>query len=396
LTQHLVHPFIDDSGDTSVLTEKAGVSEFFVITAILVADQDLMEVREMAEALRSKFFQTGEIKSNSVGNNEARRITILKAINQLDVMSLSFAVQKSELNKEGGLAFKRSFFKRLNQSFYQRICRGVERVAILADEHGGEEFIEGFKAYVDRTVPPDLFSRRTFNFVKSQDEVMIGVADFIAGTLRRCFTADSLTEQTDEILGLVVERSVGVETWPGRVMPTPKQAMEPSDQGIHDAHIRQHCINSVEMYLEENPITETSDENEIARSLVLKYLLFTEKFGDQHEFVTTSAILEHLEQTARIQMSEHKFRSVVISKLRDTGVIIASGTSGYKIPVCESDIRSFVAHANTIILPMMDRLARARTDLKMHSKNELDILGLAEFDQLRAMAEAVPVRKTRL
>ena len=50
-----------------------------------------------------------------------------------------------------------------------------------------QEFMLGFKDYVDRELRPELFSRRTFDFAPSTSDVFLQVADFVSGSFARCF-----------------------------------------------------------------------------------------------------------------------------------------------------------------------------------------------------------------
>jgi hypothetical protein len=143
----------------------------------------------------------------------------------------------------------------------------------------------------------------------------------------------------------------------------------------------------VELFLDENESVSKSDEQVRARAELLRFLLFKIKFVDPRGFVSTGEIIDHLASNVGLQLSEHAIRSTVIAPLRDAGVILASGSDGYKIPVCESDLVGFLAHADSMIPPMLARIRRARNDLKMASNGGLDILASSRFGQLRSLVE---------
>ena len=73
--------------------------------------------------------------------------------------------------------------------------------------------------------------------------------------------------------------------------------------------------------------------------------------------------------------------------MRDASVIIASGPKGYKIPTSVSDLRQFVAHAQSIVPRMLFRLKTARDELRLASSGDLDILADKELDHLRKLVE---------
>ena len=72
-----VYAFTDESGAFGWDIENPNVSTHFIITAIIVKESELESFTQQAEALRKKHFQTGEIKSNNIGSNHARRLRVL-------------------------------------------------------------------------------------------------------------------------------------------------------------------------------------------------------------------------------------------------------------------------------------------------------------------------------
>ena len=74
----LVYAFTDEYGAFGWKLDNPTVSTHFIITAVIVKESDVSEYEEKAEAIRSKYFQTGEIKSQKVGANHERRLRILR------------------------------------------------------------------------------------------------------------------------------------------------------------------------------------------------------------------------------------------------------------------------------------------------------------------------------
>lgn len=379
--------FVDEYGGAHLATDKEGVTAYFIVTAIIVAE-NLAEVRENAEGIRRDFFQTGEMKSSNVGNNDERRLLILRRICELPIKTYTVAVDKREISKSSGLAYKPSFFKYVNRKLYTRIYDVYDHIRLVADEHGTEAFMRGFEKYIDTRVGlrQDLFLERTFRFSRSEDNVLLQVADMLSGSLARSLDPKKQSANAAEILALLAPLSVGVEYWPPRHMPLPTPAPQFTSSPF-DAVIKDHCIRQAILFLDRKEADSSIDEKGRAQLETLKLLLFKVQFGAEREFAPTRDIIRHLRSNCGIELSAHQIRSAVVSQLRDANVVIASGPRGYKLPVSESDILEFVMHAQSIIPPMLSRLARAREGLLMVSFNEFDLLGRPEHEELRSIVE---------
>jgi hypothetical protein len=384
-----LHAFTDEYGDTGIAVEKSGVTDFFIITAVLVKDADLAQQRVRAQQIRSRFFGDGEMKSSSLGANDERRISLLEQLSELDVRTYTLAVDKRELDRAGGLAYRKSFFKFLNRRLFEKVYRLFEAVDLVADEHGRESFMESFESYVDRELPLTLFGRGDFAFKNSKDEVMLQVADVFAGSLARVVDPGKLSLFADNILSLLAKRSVGTELWPPRPMPDPQQSLNQSPKTRRDEAVRRHCIRQAQLFVADKTGQSRLDEDVRIQLNVLEMLLFAVQFGDEQEYIPSHRILDALEDGLGQRIGERKLRSAV-SSLRDAGVVIGTSQRGYKIPVSEADVGEFVAHANSIVPPMLMRLQRARSDLRAASLGDIDVLSSDVFDTLRLLVDALP------
>ena len=77
-------------------------------------------------------------------------------------------------------------------------------------------------------------------------------------------------------------------------------------------------------------------------------------------------------------ITEQYFRTKVVGKVRDSGVLIASNSSGerkgYMLPSSADDLYKFIKHSNSIIMPMLKRIKRAKDIMSLATYNELDLL----------------------
>jgi hypothetical protein len=386
-----VYAFVDESGNTNVDLTKDGVSQYFIVTAVIV-HSDLDDVRKRAEAIRLKHFQTGEMKSSSVGSKDARRLKILADLVDLPISTYALAIEKKEIEPESGLRFSKSFFKYVNKMLYEKVFRLYEHVSLVADEHGRESYMESFKTYMDTQLKPDLFMRREFRFEKSHNEVLLQVADFFSGSLGRILDASRTCEHDPSLKELLAKVSLGIDLWPPNVrgLEAPAPELTSAGQRLDDL-VRRHCLRQVVVFLEKHRDAKIGPEDELrAQMELLKYLTFKLQFDSDKKFASTGEILDRLQSRAGITLTVHKLRSAVVSKLRDANVVLASGANGYKIPVSVADVAKYVAHVDSVVSPMLSRLRRARRDLLMATFKEVDILEGEALAGIRCLCEADP------
>jgi hypothetical protein len=277
---------------------------------------------------------------------------------------------------------------------YRKLCGTHDRIAFIADEHGGRMFMDGFQKYVEREITCDLFTDRSFQFTNSKAEVMVQVADIISGSWARVWEPARQSPRSSDIAKLLLSRSVGVDIWPPRQMPRPTFLTETERAcGPYDEIIRDYCYRRAVQFLQERE--SDSEGGPSVRDRVLEYLLFQAQFGDDSAFVSTADIISELEATSGVRVSPYELRRTVVAPLRDAGVIVASGPEGYKIPTCADDMRQFAAHARSIIPSMRHRLGNARNELRGVSFDGLDILAGADFTELRLIVEAYELATVR-
>jgi hypothetical protein len=122
---------------------------------------------------------------------------------------------------------------------------------------------------------------------------------------------------------------------------------------------------------------------EIDQRTCLNYLLFYFKNINPENYVPTFELINQIEKVRNSPISIHYFRSRIIAKLRDNGVLLSSSNKGYKLPSSKQDLYEFVNHSNSYIQPMIDRLIKCRNKVKLATKNDLDILDHEEFKYLQ-------------
>lgn len=178
--------FIDDSGDPSFKIDK-GASKNFVICCVIFDDE--LEAEKTAVAVKDlrrklKFSDRVEFKFN--GSNFQTRIAFLKEVGKHDFRVRALVVDKSKI-KSGQLKNdKQSFYSYFIKTVLQYNKGTIKNAKIRIDGSGDRIFRKKFLTYLRK----QLNSRQqkvisNITLVDSKTNVLIQLADMIAGTVRR-------------------------------------------------------------------------------------------------------------------------------------------------------------------------------------------------------------------
>ena len=378
--------YLDESGNHDLETSKSGASNYFIVCAIIVDERDSDNFVESANAIRIKHFQQSEIKSSKVRAKDGhkRRIKILDDILNLNFTFYALAVDKSEIHRDSGYQYKKSFVKNLNGKVYGSLYQHYADIRLLADETGDVEFSKSFKNYVEKNHLPDLFYESTFELVPSNKYVGVQIADFIAGTMAQVYEGKSGVALREKYLELISSKSVGIDEWPIRYSP---KLHSDTHLDEFDHVIKEYSINQAALFLERN--RDNNDDDTKMQVCTLDFLLFQSHWNNAMDYVPTHAVMSHLRESGYGKISEQLFRSSVIAKLRDSDVLIASSSKGYKIPREFKDMYDFVVKVDSQVIPQLRRLNKARKSILMATSNKLDILKGPNFPNLVAFLDAM-------
>lgn len=370
--------FIDEFGNNGLDFDNEGVSTHFIVTAILIGRDKLNETEEKVEKIRKSNFQTGEIKSSNIKGNDNRRLKIINELNSIDYHIFSVVIDKRELKGEG-FHYKGSFYKFLHSLVDRELFKTFPDLLIVADEHGGKEFKEGFVGYMKNRHIPDLFQQSEFKLSNSKSELLVQLADFITGTIARCYDEKKLSENRLEFLKALKDKIIEIRHWPPDYKPF---AYDPGkDFDNFDPTISNLGLNLAGQFLKH--FDNTSIPFEIDQCSCLRYLIFHFKNVNPETYVPTFELINQIENLRNSKISMHYFRSKIIARLRDSGVLITSSNKGYKLPSSSKDLYEFVNHSNSYIQPMIDRLLNCRNQILLATKKDLDIFEKEEFKYLR-------------
>lgn len=378
--------FVDEYGDPNLDTTNAGVSTYFIVTAVLVDTPDLNAVQTSVDAVRRQHFQTGELKSSTVGADDDRRLRVLRDLQPIPWRFYSVAVDKRQVSKTSGLIYKRPFLKFLSAKLYRRLYDVFPVLEVAADEHGSRAFMDGFVAYVQRNFKPDLFSTAAFRFADSKAEVLIQLADFVSGSAARVLDPKKQGARAADILDALRPHAIGIEEWPPRRRSFTFGPAAPAS-AEDDKLVAEQSLSSAIKFIEDN--ADATDPDVMMQVEAAKYLVFQYQHVDQRKYVSKQALIQAIGAAVNERVTENAFRQKVIAKLRDTGVLIASTSrGGYKIPASLSDLLEFVELAQTIVEPMLARVDAARQRIRLASNGRIDIASDSRFNDLRKLLDA--------
>lgn len=382
--------FADEYGNNSF--DFTTQSTHFIVASIIISPDQKQSFEQGLEIIRKKYFQTGEIKSNKIGDNHTRRLIILNELVKLDFHIYAVVVDKRKIVGEG-FKYKKSFYKFLNGLLYNELFKTYPNLRLCVDEHGENEFMLSFKKYVEENHKPNLFAGSEFGFMGSPDSIIIQAADLIAGTLGRCYDEQKSNPYIDEYLDILKSKILSVNFFP-RDKNSLFYESNKDDKNFNNL-IAELSYNLSVQFLEKKkrPISQ----EEIDQINCVKLLLFYFKSYDTKNYVSTKEILKHLQVGRDEVINEQYFRSKIIAKLRDEGLLIASSSKGekkkgYKLPTSDGDLYDFINHGNMMIVPMVARIERCRDIVKMATRNGLDILDKHEFTELKEILD----KKSRL
>ena len=375
-----IYAFTDESGAFGWDIDNPNVSTHFIISAIIVEEQNVDILRQEVEKIRQKHFQKGEMKSSSIGKNHKRRKRILADLLPLPFSIFSVVFSKRQLLSVKGLRFKPSFYKFMNNIVHKELRHPFTKLTIVADEIGGSDYMQSFAKYVkNKQDIPTLLGEANFYFENSKNDVLIQLADLISGTLSFDYDEHKKSSDIQPYRKMLEKKITRIEPYPKTYETYIVNNSVLSDE--YDLDIAEICFKQAVEFI--NLHDDDEDEEIQAQLIVLKHLLFRFMNNDLRKYIPTKELKNQLEKTVFANISTQGFRTKIIGKLRDSGVIISSSQKGYKIPAKEEELFDFINHGTTIIIPMLERMKKCRDLIKLGTLNKLDLFDKTEYSSLK-------------
>lgn len=373
--------YIDECGNFGYDFTNDGTSSHFIITAIIIDEANVEVLKAGIDEIRDKYFPNGEIKSSKIAKNHSRRFKILQDVLKYDFKVISLIVDKEKIYFEtSGLKFKQTFVKYLNKLLYKDLKLIYPHLHIHADTHGSEKFMSQFSNYVEKTDSISFFDSFQFEFLNSTNETLIQLADFIGGTLSFGYEKKKICTEYRGFYELLSPRIILLRHWPVNFENYQKnlEVLPPSE---YDKNIANYCIRSATKHIKENEDSE--DKFDTDRLRVLYHLLNQIYAFNPSKYIYASELIKLLNTSQTEKYDNHSFMTLIIAKLRDEGVIIASSSNGYKIPLSQKELFSYTNKTLGQVIPMLERLKKARERVLVVTNNELDILDQPEYEKIK-------------
>ena len=357
-------------------------STHFIVTALTMPKENISEVHRILKAIQERHFKNGPIQSEVIDNDHDYRIQILEDLLDAPFQIFALVVDKRQLIGEG-LRYKGSFYKFLHGLVDRDLFRIFPNLEMVPGEISDNTFMEGFIKYVHQNHITNLFNESSFGFINERNDVVIQAANFIAGTLARCYDETVITDRRQEFVDLLHPKLITIKFWPDVFEPY----LVKSDlkDAYYDKQLAELSVNLANEFIHRK--SQIIASHVIDQVTTLSYLVFHFRHINAVRYISSFEIMEHIKARRGKAVSLHYFQTKVIAPLRDAGVLIASSSRGYKLPASERDLYDFVNHSNAIIEPMLSRIKKFRDQIRFATDGSIDVLNKDEYKLIRKVLE---------
>ena len=382
-TSSIVHIYIDEFSTPDLEIDKTGNEQFFVYAAVIIRETDLVAARETLSSVISKYYSArGYIKSSKIPKDEKGYVLTLNTLTELRALPHSvcaLVVDKSEISRDSGLSYKRSFVKFFNKLLTRHFVDQYEEFHIVADKTGSQEFQLSLQSYLEQNanLGRTLFSNNTFDI--SDDvtgEQLIQLADFYAGTLGRYYCGKYDSKRA-EVINNILRSKLSILWYPDDYVSL--IASSSQFDSNFDQELMKSAIETAENYL------VSYSEDTIGREII-QYIL-QESIRNPRRAISSKEIKANLASRG-IEIGDPITK---ISDLRGKGVLIISpiGKKGYKFPTSEEELADFFNRLSSNVVPQLVRGNTINRVLNEKTVGKYNILGHPEFRLLCELCRMV-------
>ncbi|BAO55996.1 DUF3800 domain-containing protein [Nonlabens marinus] len=347
-----VYIYGDEFGTSSMNLQAQNEVSHFVYSAIVVSESNLNKAYEVRDYISKNFFQGQKIRSKSRAVKKIdKRLKALQYLsNNLDFKIYTVVVDKSKIDS-AGLQIKEVFYKYFQKIFASNIISDYQNFEIYVDELISEEYKQEMYSYLNKNLSiQSLFSN--YKMVDDKNEVLVQLADLVAGSLGRVFAHSHYVKEASDIVDVLIGKMTPPEYFPYRYqVPTTSKSTNSSS-----ILVTRFVINDVILYINQNSKLDPKVD-------LLKFLYFCFRINP-NQFVDVHSIQGSLSRLHK-NITVEQIRTL-IRDLRYDGILVvtAAGRSGYKLAKDENDISAYFNHYLNYVKPMLRKMEVASNKLK--------------------------------
>lgn len=180
--------FIDESGDPGFLIEE-GSSRFFVVAVVIFENDDqATQARLALEELGPRWGKPKRFELKFSKLSEAERIAALQVAAKFEFKIRSVIFDKVRMNELQLQHFKKNYYQYALRSLLDRTDRDLSHSVLKIDTFGEDFYRDNLTAYFAKHIcDPGDTERCQLVFQDSKYDVLIQLADLVAGALRKSF-----------------------------------------------------------------------------------------------------------------------------------------------------------------------------------------------------------------
>ena len=366
--------YIDECGNFGFDFSAEDVSTHYTLCAVVVENTKLDALHKaVAQVKRDNGFANSEMKSSLIGNNYQRRNRIIAQLMGVDFRIVLLIADKRVFVDDSPLKnWKETFVKYLHKRLHLLLYHAYPKLKIIEDEFGSSEFQDSFRKYVAANRPkPNLLNEYDFDYCNSKDELLVQLADIVGGSINKKLTDTNSPDYFEMLKGKILV----VEEFPNKNEPY-WGTLGKNDYKFSN-EVFNLAIKCADDYIAKN---ERNEELDIRIQVAfLRYLRFYVLNISPISYISSSKLLSVLNEYTAVKISRDFLFRRVIAPLRDHGIILASCTHGYKLPISVEDITTYLNQTHTVVAPMLHRMEICRTLIIQVTNGSLDVLNDPAF-----------------
>lgn len=324
--------FMHDSGNYGFDFDEGSDSTHFVVTTILVEANKHSEVEQKLD----------ELGLEKLISKQCLEQLSLNLIN-IDFGIHVIVINKKQLRQDGGFGNKDSISKYSSELIYQDLFKQHMDIQIQA-QYTQTPFMNSFETYIVDRLEPTLFDSSAITFLDKSDCALMTLARLISEFILSKYEQNAVEQ--DDVLRQLSQHILRIKTFPNI-----KLNVDINTE--FDEIIAKHAIHEAQYFIQKYKNSKIQVRQD--RVNFLKFLL-TQLSYRPSEYIYSQEIIQNMITFSPDSISKEYLMRDIIGPLRDTGVLIASTSKGYKIPISSDELIEYVDFSSSMALPILWRI----------------------------------------